>query len=355
MTTKTEQGVHRLNTGQARALGPADWGDLRFLLAVADQGSFQAAARAEKVSVNTVRAHVETLEQKVGLSLLRRTRSGSEPTAAGAEVLNIARSMRASASDVQLGVERNALIESGEVRLSCTEGLGLLWLTPRLAALTAALDPLTVNLLFDYDLERDRSRRSDVALTFTPPTDPEMIVTKLATIHFMGFASPAYLREHGTPRSLDEARYHRLVEQVTPGVKSWLTELFLGTDRPPGLVPIRTNSSLAQLWSVANGAGIAPMPTFVRAITSSVIPLDPPLNLRFDLLCTYHPSARGSPAINICMDWLRRCFDPADQPWFRSELVHPREFGRELVGNVVTLFDGLRPPGARGAGAKAWV
>jgi DNA-binding transcriptional LysR family regulator len=354
VTVKSEQGVHRLNRPSApQQLDPSDWGNLRFLLAVADQGSFHAAARREQVSVNTVRAHVDALEQRIGVPLLRRARSGSEPTAAGLEILELARSMRATASDVQLGTERNALVEPGELRISCTEGLGLLWLTPRLTELTTRLDPLTVNLLFDYNLERDMSRRSDVALTFSPPSDPEMIVTKLATIHFMGFASPAYVREHGVPGSVDEARHHRLVEQVTPGVKSWLTDLFLGTDRPAGLVPIRTNSSLAQLWAVANGAGIAPMPTFVRAITSSVVPLDPPLNLRFDLLCTYHPSARTSPAVGACMDWLRKCFDPAHQPWFRTELVHPRDFARSVEGTVISLFDGLRPPGRRRPTAAA--
>jgi hypothetical protein len=88
------------------------------------------------------------------------------------------------------------------------------------------------------------------------------------------------------------------------------------------------------------------MPTFVRAITSSVIPLDPPLNLRFDLLCTYHPSARRSPAVVASMKWLRECFDGANQPWFRSEFVHPRDFAPSLGANIVSLFDGLAPAGS---------
>jgi DNA-binding transcriptional LysR family regulator len=286
------------------------------------------------------------LEERLGVSLLRRTRTGSEPSEAGGKLLAVAREMRASAREAPIEAGADVLIEPGEVRIGCSEGLGLLWLTPRLRSHTERLGGLTANLLFDYDLERDRSRRSDLTLTFARPGDPEMIVTKLATIHFMGFASAAYLRDHGTPGSLDEARHHQLVEQVTPGVRNWLADLLLGSDRPAGKVPVRTNSSLAQLWAVANGAGIAPMPTFVRAITSSVIPLDPPLNLRFDLLCTYHPTARRSPAVIACMEWLRECFDGATQPWFRSEFVHPLDFSPSIDGKVVSLFDGLTPAGS---------
>jgi DNA-binding transcriptional LysR family regulator len=135
---------------------------------------------------------------------------------------------------------------------------------------------------------------------------------------------------------------HRFVEQVTPGVNSWLQDFVFGTDRGEGLVPIRTNSSLGLLWAVANGAGIAPMPTYVRAITKSVVPMDPPLNLRFDLFCSYHPSARGSPAIEAALAWLRQCFDPQLCPWFRSDFVHPDDFrfsGKD--GRVVSLFDNL--------------
>ena len=128
-------------------------------------------------------------------------------------------------------------------------------------------------------------------------------------------------------------------------MSSWLGDYFLGTEKPPGRVPIRTNSSLSQLWAVANGAGIAPMPTYVRAVTRNVLPVDPPLGLRFDLFCTYHPSGRGSPAIQATLDWLRSCFDPALYPWFRSDFVHPNDFSRlHDDGRVISLFDNLIDP-----------
>ena len=353
---KTEQGVQPLHTASdARRvqLQPSHWADLRFLMAVARGRSLRAAAESEKVAVNTVRAGIERLEQVLGLTLLRRDRNGSALTGAGAEVLRMADEMRSAASGAWREGAENVLVAPGELRIACSEGLGLLWLTPRLVDLSETLPRLTVNLALDYDLSKDRSNGADILLTFTRPTDPDLIMTRLATLHYMMFASESYLRVNGTPQSLEEICEHPMVEQVTPGVKTWLLDHVLGSDRPAEGVRIRTNSSLSQLWAVANGAGIAPMPTFVRAITRSAVPIDPPLNLRFDLFCTYHASARGSPAVESALAWLRQVFDGASQPWFRSEFVHPLDFPRpDKSARIVSLFDNMIDPivPARAAG-----
>ncbi|MDB5692806.1 MAG: hypothetical protein JWO81_1869 [Alphaproteobacteria bacterium] len=345
----SEQGVQRVRTaGPAGTLHGLAWDDLRFFLQVDRLGSLRAAATAEKVTVNTVRARIEKLEAGYGAPLLRRTRTGSAPTDAGEAVLEVAREMQRAAQASPRDTSRNVLIAPGEVRLFCSEGLGLLWLTPRLGGLRQHLGGVTVNLAIDYDLSRDRSSHADISLAFHKPQDPDMVTSRLATLHYMVFAAPSYLREHGIPATFDDMRRHRIVEQVTPGVNSGLIDFFLGTERPDGLIPIRTNSSLAQLWAVANGAGIAPMPTFVRAVTRNVVPIGPPLNLRFDLFCSYHASGRGSPAVEAVLAWLRRCFDGGDHPWFRDHFVHPDAFGTAgKGGRVVSLFDNLIDPVAR--------
>ena len=345
---KNEHRVQRSHTASgARAvqLEASHWANLRFLIAVARDGSLRAAADSEKVAVNTVRAAIERLEQVLGLALLRRDRQGSALTEAGTEVLRMADEMSSAAYAPSRETAGNVLVQPGELRIACSEGLGLLWLTPRLVLRSEAVPDLTVNLGLDYDLAKDRSPAADIVLTFTRPSDPDLIMTRLATLHYMMFASESYLRLNGTPANLDEIRDHAMVEQVTPGVKSWLVDHVLGTDRPAEGVRIRTNSSLAQLWAVANGAGIAPMPTFVRSITRSVVPIDPPLNLRFDLFCTYHASARNSPAVETAIAWLREVFDGASQPWFRGEFVHPLDFPRpDKSARVVSLFDNLADP-----------
>jgi len=39
-----------------------------------------------------------------------------------------------------------------------------------------------------------------------------------------------------------------------------------------------------------------------------------------------HRDVGGSARIRAVIAWLREVFDAREQPWFRAEFVHPREF-----------------------------
>ena len=338
----TDQGVPPWSANDARALAARlDWEDLRAFLQVVEQGGFRSAAAAMPVSVNTLRRRVERLETAVSATLLSRTQLGVATTAAGAMLLRVTREMRAATLDASTGDDSNVLVAPGELRIGCTEGLGSLWLTPRLNDLHARLDGLTVSLQLDYDMARDRSHEIDVGIAFAPPADPDLVCAKLATLHYMLFASDAYIREHGEMRSMDAFRDHRFVEQATPGVNSGLIDFLIGSDRPPGFVPIRSNSALSVYWAVASGAGIAALPSYARVMAKHLRPLDIPLPLRFELWYYYHPGARRSPAIRAAIDWLKAAFDPVDYPWFAERFIHPRDFAAARDGTVVPLFGGL--------------
>ncbi|HMC91387.1 MAG TPA: LysR family transcriptional regulator, partial [Allosphingosinicella sp.] len=142
-----------------------DWDDLRLFLDVAGHASLRAAAEARKLSVNTVRARIERLEAAYGARLLDRTREGSSVTAEGARLLEVARGMR----DAAAGAAARPAGDPRQVRLASSEGLGLLWLTPRIAALADRVDGTIVDLAFSYDFRGARAEQADVALSFRKP------------------------------------------------------------------------------------------------------------------------------------------------------------------------------------------
>ena len=53
-----------------------DWNDLRYFLAVADQGSTLAAGRALRVSQTTVARRISALEDSLGLLLFVKRQAG---------------------------------------------------------------------------------------------------------------------------------------------------------------------------------------------------------------------------------------------------------------------------------------
>jgi len=230
-------------------------------------------------------------------------------------------------------------VKPGELTIACTEGIGTLWLTPRMSRLQAVLPEMTIGLDFDYNLERDRTHEADIWLTYEQPTQADLIASKLATIHFAVYASQSYIQRHGIPLTMDSLKNHRVVEHVSPGVRSELLDFLIGTERPQGFIAMRTNSSLSQLWSVTRGVGIGALPTFVSEITSAAAPVPLELRIRRELRLVYRSKAKPSPAILAAVKWLRECFDRAIHPCFADSYIDPKTFRRDSSDtNIVNIF-----------------
>jgi DNA-binding transcriptional LysR family regulator len=348
----SESPVQGLNTGSLHSLPEAArWDDLRVAIALHEAGSFRQSAEALHVTINTVRARLDRLEASVGQRLFRRSPQGVVATPAGLELIGAALRMRRNASTGAMEGQ-SRLVASDELRIGTSDALGTLWLTPRLGALQDQLSGLTVNLQCRYDLKSERGEEVDIELGFHRSTDPRMISARVATLHFMLFASRSYIERHGVPQGLSDLADHRFIEQVSPGVNSRILDFLVGTDQGSRFIPIRTNSSMTLLWSVLNGEGIAAMPTYVMAFGDSLVPLDLPVQLRFDIFLTYHPDLRDAAPAVIAIRWLKRIFAPAQQPWFREHFVHPAEMvaaSSAGVGFPLPMLAGAFDAGLGGA------
>ncbi|MDE2454362.1 MAG: LysR family transcriptional regulator [Burkholderiales bacterium] len=92
-----------------------DWNDLKYLLALARQGSTVAAGRALKVDPSTVQRRIAELERRIGQPLVRREPTGCRLTALG-------ESLRTQAERVEqavLALEQQLLAAATRPRASC--------------------------------------------------------------------------------------------------------------------------------------------------------------------------------------------------------------------------------------------
>lgn len=338
------QGVHPVQPPPLpflrERLAGLRWDDLALFLHVAETRSLRAAALRARVSINTVRKRITRLEDQLRDTLLKRGPRGVTLTPAGQHLREVAISMRGAA--VADGIDTSAYLRRpNELRIGTSEGLGSGWLTPRLLQLHERFPDLTMSMLCSNDLELDRSQDLDIGIVWQRPRNPDLIAARLATLHFMPFASVDYVNRYGVPDSAEDLLNHRFIEQAAPGVKSGLLDQLVGSERPPGFLPIRTNSSLAIFWAVANGAGIAYMPTYATTLVPRLVPIDLPFRVKFDIFYYFHPEGRASPVVMAGIEWLKHCFDAAAYPWFRQDFVHPSRFGGRHDDNVVPLFQTL--------------
>lgn len=324
----------------AGRLKSVDWRDLELFLEVAEAGSLRAGAVATRHNVATIRRRLGRMEDKLGEPLADRNPSGLRLTPGGEQLLLIAREMRRLRQSME-SAER-PLEYHGRVRIAVTEGLGTYWLMPRLVEFQRTHPELEIMLHCDMQRSDVASGACDLAIQLEAPQNTRMISERLGTLHLMPFASDLYLRQAGTPKSVDEWPRHRLVWQEADQVASHLLPYVLGTSEAVEAIGIRTNTSSAHFRAIASGGGIGILPTYARAVSRRVRPLEIGVHLRREIFCISDPERHSAAGVQSVLAWLRASFDGGCFPWFADEFIHPRDFEAAISSpNVISMFEGF--------------
>jgi DNA-binding transcriptional LysR family regulator len=319
-----------------------NWEDIRLFMEVARAGSFRKAAESSGLAANTLMRRIGVLEQRLGYILLARGASGIEITAEGREVLKVAERLQQEAVSLERMARGTSRGLSGSLKVSVTEGLGTFWLIPRLVDFRQRHPDLTIDLHCDMQPANLRSHQSDLSVQLERPEEPDLVVTRLGYLHVVLFASDEYLRLHGTPADVTDLVNYHFVEQVAPQVPSAMIKQVVPNPLGKHFVSVRANTSTAHAYAISRGAGIGLLPTYARAITRRVRPINVNFRLRRDIWLVYHPKVKSVKRVRAAIDWLRDAFDPDRYPWFREEFVSPDQLELDFIqNNVIHLFEGF--------------
>lgn len=244
------------------------WGHLHWLVVLAQQGSFTAAAERLGVSKAAMSQRVAELERVAGVALVRRTTRSVRLTEAGQRLVD----------DTRASFEQIA--ESfAQVRDLAGSPRGLLRVTAPVALARQQLVPLLADFLRQYPevrLELDLSDRIsslategfDLAIRHTANPPDTHVAWTLCSTRSLLVATPAYLGRHGSPQLPQElARHNCLHYPRSHETPAWTFE----SNRPAEAserVTVQVSGSLAANNSEAlrdaalAGLGIALLPDF---------------------------------------------------------------------------------------------
>jgi DNA-binding transcriptional LysR family regulator len=323
----------------------ANWDLVRIFLEVARIGSFRAAAEQLNMSANFLSKRISLLERAYKTTLMTRHVDGIRLTPEGLQVLDAARRMEEASFGLDRALSRTTPALSGEVRLAVTEGLGTFWLAPRLVEFQRAYPGLLVDLKCEMRSADVLRLEADVAVQLEKPDKPDLKRLKIGRLHIMPFVSPSYVDIYGMPKDEHDIRQnHRIVIQDAEQTKGKeMYDKYAGREQL-GFVAMRNNVSTAHLWSIAKGAGIGWLPTYVPALGDPLIPLDIGFKFELDIWLAYHPDAKKIPRVSQLIDWTVQSFDGRKYPWFRDEFIHPRNLQKAYkeAEPLVNLFAGFK-------------
>ena len=251
-----------------------DWEKLKIFHVVAGAGSFTHAGEALSLSQSAVSRQISALEQELKVPLFHRHARGLILTEQGEVLYRTAHEvfMKLEATRSELSDSREK--PNGELKVTTAVGFGSFWLASRIGEFLELYPEVRVHLLLS-DEELDLSmREADVAIRLRQPVQADLVQRKLFTVHFHAYASPAYLKRNGHPRSPEELDGHRLLTLGGPVPSfyqnlNWLAELGRDGSRPRK-VALTVNNAMGLRSAVENGAGIATLPDYIAEGTGLV-------------------------------------------------------------------------------------
>jgi DNA-binding transcriptional LysR family regulator len=191
-----------------------DLRQLEALLAVAEEGSFTAAADRLHTVQSNVSGHIRQLETELGVQLLVRSRRGTVPTEFGVRVLDRARAIRSELEALGKDLSMLQGLETGHATLGVV-GTVSRSLVPALVVEMRRVAPALSLRLTEGASERlavevaDRELAS--AVVTEPVSDPRLVVEHLRDEDLVGLVPVALMNGAKEPVPLSAFAEHSVI------------------------------------------------------------------------------------------------------------------------------------------------
>jgi LysR family transcriptional regulator for bpeEF and oprC len=182
---------------------------------VVELGGFTKAGDSLQLSKTTVSDLVQSLEKHLGVRLLQRTTRRVTVTPDGAAFYERCAHILADLDEAEASVMQARVAPKGRLRVDLPGGLARLFIVPRLPSFLARYPDLRLELGVGLRPAHLLEEGIDCVVRFGIQSDSSLVARRIGTMSLVCCASPAYLREHGTPLRPEELSAHRCVNYIS--------------------------------------------------------------------------------------------------------------------------------------------
>lgn len=251
-----------------------NWDDFRYFLAVVRGGTLSAAAERLDTEHTTVARHIKSLEERLNARLFLKSNSGYDLTPAGHRLLAVAEGVESSVLRAEGAANNTEQALSGTVRLGSPDGLGSLFLAPRLRVLSERHPRLTIELVATTRIFSLTKREADIAIGFSRTELARVVSRRLTDYRLFVYASADYLRSHPPIRNKEDFKQHAFIGYVEEFV--FFPELdYINTVGAGIEAQLKSTNLMAQVFSTLAGGGLCILPTFLASSFPSLIAVLP--------------------------------------------------------------------------------
>ncbi|HWH73080.1 MAG TPA: LysR family transcriptional regulator [Methylibium sp.] len=172
---------------------------LQYLVAVVDEGGFNAAARRLGVSAPSVHRLVHALEAELGVTLLDRSSQPLQPTSHAVAYVERARALLSDLRELDASLQDQSQAPRGTLVLAAHSIALQFVLAQALPGFHARFPEVHIDLV-DAGKSRDLVKLgADALVQFGWPPEQDAILRTLAETRWLIVATPGYWARHGVP------------------------------------------------------------------------------------------------------------------------------------------------------------
>ncbi|MCX4188255.1 LysR family transcriptional regulator [Methylophaga sp. OBS4] len=238
--------------------------EMQSFVRVVEAGSITRAAEQMNTVKSAVSKRLTDLENRLGISLLKRTTRKQSLTDAGRDYYQHCVRILDDIHEVEsmLGNEQCAL--SGRIRMAAPITFGLMHLSPALRD----FNRIHPDIIFDIDFN-DRQQDLvaeglDLAVRVSNLADSSLMARKLSSTRLMICGSPDYFEQNGLPETAEDLFYGHVKLQYTNVSASWQLRGHNGEPLSINLPAVLTANNGQFLHDAAvEGKGLILTPDFI--------------------------------------------------------------------------------------------
>ena len=230
---------------------------------VAESGGFSAAARTLGMSPSMVTAHVQSLEERLGVRLLNRSTRRVSLTEVGQAYYERCLQILADVEDADQIAQALQSTPRGTLRLNTSIAIPPL-LAPVIAEFVALYPDVSINLTMTDRMIDLVEEGFDLAVRNMSVPDSSLVVRRVATYRFVVAGAPSYLAARGTPKQpADLAHHNCLVYSHSAWGNEWRFAAPNGEQSVTVRGNLQANSDNALRLAAVHGQGLALAPSFL--------------------------------------------------------------------------------------------
>ncbi|MGI9509645.1 MAG: LysR family transcriptional regulator [Geminicoccaceae bacterium] len=256
-----------------------NWDDLRFVLAVADQGSVAAAARWLGVNHTTVLRRVHAFEESNEIRLFERLATGYVLTMEGEQLVMAARSIDDTVAGLERRIAGRDLKLEGTIRVTTTDTFMASVLPPHLASFRGRHPRIAIELALTNNRLNLTKRDADVAIRPAKELLAPLVGQRVAQIGFAIYGARAYLEARSSsdlpadPLASGQAWLAGDELLANSPVAGWMRHHV-----PDAHIAFRSDSFVALSQAAAAGLGLTVLPCCLGDANPALIRLDAPVD-----------------------------------------------------------------------------